>query len=85
MREKWFEIVFKATRTSIQPPQSTGLSFNKPFCVRGDLPFMSALHRTLCRAGRKPATPDRSGRYGSSFGLRHSPGGSIPASMARAV
>ncbi|SJX60512.1 uncharacterized protein SRS1_10142 [Sporisorium reilianum f. sp. reilianum] len=36
--------------------------------------------------GRSSATPDRAGRSGSAFGLRsHSPGGSIPASMARAV
>ena len=36
--------------------------------------------------GRSSATPDRSGRSGSAFGLRSSsPGGSIPASMARAV
>lgn len=36
--------------------------------------------------GRSSATQDRSGRSGSAFGLRsQSPGGSIPASMARAV
>lgn len=36
--------------------------------------------------GRSSATPERSGRSGSAFGMRsHSPGGSIPASMARAV
>lgn len=36
--------------------------------------------------GRSSATPDQAGRSGSAFGLRsHSPGSSIPASMARAV
>ncbi|KAJ1030216.1 hypothetical protein NDA16_001127 [Ustilago loliicola] len=36
--------------------------------------------------GRSSATPDRQGRSGSAFAMRsHSPGGSIPASMARAV
>lgn len=61
------------------------LSFNHRSASAGPALHAASSSHSLPR-GRSSATPDRSGRSGSAFGLRsHSPGGSIPASMARAV
>ncbi|KAJ9476690.1 Cyclin binding protein [Pseudozyma hubeiensis] len=61
------------------------LSFNNRSSSAGPALHTAPSSHTQPR-GRSSATPDRSGRSGSAFGLRsHSPGGSIPASMARAV
>ncbi|SPO20138.1 uncharacterized protein UTRI_00534_B [Ustilago trichophora] len=61
------------------------LSFNNRSASAGPALHIGSSSHAQQR-GRSSATPDRSGRSGSSFGMRsHSPGGSIPASMARAV
>uniref|UniRef100_V5EHK6 Cyclin binding protein n=1 Tax=Kalmanozyma brasiliensis (strain GHG001) TaxID=1365824 RepID=V5EHK6_KALBG len=61
------------------------LAFNNRSASVGPVPYGASSSQPLPR-GRSAATPDRSGRSGSAFGLRsNSPGGSIPASMARAV
>lgn len=60
------------------------LSFNNRSASAG--PALHTGPSSAQQRGRSSATPDRSGRSGSAFGLRsQSPGGSIPASMARAV
>ncbi|SNX81789.1 uncharacterized protein MEPE_00494 [Melanopsichium pennsylvanicum] len=61
------------------------LSFNHRSASAGPALHVGSSSHTQQR-GRSSQTPERDGRSGSAFGLRsHSPGGSIPASMARAV
>ncbi|KAI3482726.1 hypothetical protein L1887_54481 [Cichorium endivia] len=62
------------------------LSFNHRSASAGPSHQVGSPSHAQQQRGRSSATPDRSGRSGSAFGMRsHSPGGSIPASMARAV
>ncbi|TKY90695.1 hypothetical protein EX895_000693 [Sporisorium graminicola] len=85
--EKVVEIGIHSDKGSHHAPSHHHLlpSFHSRSASVGPALHTSSSSHTQPR-GRSSATPDRAGRSGSAFGLRsHSPGGSIPASMARAV
>ncbi|CCF54214.1 hypothetical protein NDA11_006277 [Ustilago hordei] len=83
--EKHVEIGIQSDKEKHHHNHHHLLSFNHRSASAG--PAHNGASSSYSQArGRSSAAPDHQGRSGSAFGMRsHSPGGSIPASMARAV